>query len=182
MGRKNTEAWNTIHSICESQHIDEKRLYDKSKHVLSKYRNICWQTREDATETVADLCICASSDVDGALIYLETFAPERERDVFESKIKHLFDRRRMIDIVDMAMLKTRDFPYGGEKYSEIISKCYLTRWKYSERDMLEILDMDRSRFYDKKKEAIMIFGLSLFGAALPKYLRDMESASDECPT
>lgn len=182
MGRKDSETWNTIHSICESEHIDEKRLYDKSKLVLTKYRNICWQTREDTSETIADLCICASSDIDGALIYLETFAPDRERDIFESKITGLFDRRCMVDIVDMAMLKTRDFPYGGEQYSEIISKCYLTRWKYTEKEMLEILNMDRSRFYDKKKEAIMIFGISLFGTAIPKYRKDIRNGYDNCPT
>ena len=178
MGRKNSEAWGTIHSICEADHIDEKQLYDKTKLVLSKYRNICWQTREDTDETLADLCVCASSDIDGALIYLETFAPEREKDIFESKIMNLFDKRWMIDIVDTAMIKTKEFPCGGETFFEIISKCYLTRWKYTEKDMLEILNMDRSRFYDKKKEAIMIFGISLFGSAIPRYRKIMSDVYD----
>lgn len=182
MGRKDSEAWSAIHSICECDQIDEKRLYDRTKLVLSKYRNICWQTRDNADETIADLCIHASSDIDGALIYLETFAPEREKDVFETKIKNLFNIRSMIEIVDSAIAKTRDFPNGGEMYSEIISKCYLTKWKYTEREMLEVLDMDRSRFYDKKKEAIMIFGISLFGTAIPKYKKIMSGGYDECPT
>jgi hypothetical protein len=34
--------------------------------------------------------------------------------------------------------------------------------------MLEILNLERSRYYDRKKEAIMIFGLSLWGDAIPK--------------
>jgi len=178
MGRNNSEAWNTIHSICECDHIDEKRLYDKTKLVLSKYRNICWQTRENADETITDLCTRASSDIDGALVYLETFAPEREKDVFETKIMNLFNIRNMIDIVDSAIAKTRDFPSGGDVYSEIISKCYLTKWKYTERDLLEILDMDRSRFYDKKKEAIMIFGISLFGTAIPRYRKIVSDGYD----
>ena len=178
MGRKNSEAWGTIHSICEADHIDEKRLYEKTKLVLSKYRNICWQTRADTDETLADLCVCASSDIDGALIYLETFAPEREKDIFESKIMNLFDRRWMIDIVDTAMIKTKEFPYGGDTFFEIISKCYLTRWKYTEKDMLEILNMDRSRFYDKKKEAVMIFGISLFGTAIPRYRKLVSDVYD----
>ncbi len=67
------------------------------------------------------------------------------------------------------MVKTKEFPHGGDTFFEIISKCYLTRWKYTEKEMLEILNMDRSRFYDKKKEAIMIFGICLFGNAIPKF-------------
>ncbi|MBO6309471.1 MAG: hypothetical protein J6N70_11675 [Oribacterium sp.] len=178
MGRNNSSAWGTIHSICEADHIDERRLYEKTKLVLSKYRNICWQTRENADDTIADLCTRASSDIDGALVYLETFAPEREKDVFETKIMNLFNIRNMIDIVDSAIAKTRDFPCGGDVYSEIISKCYLTKWKYTERDLLEILDMDRSRFYDKKKEAIMIFGISLFGTAIPRYRKIVSDRYD----
>lgn len=169
MGRKNSETWGTIHSICEAAHIDEKRLYEKSKLLLSKYRKLCWQTQPEANETVADLCVYASNDVDGALIYLETFAPDIERDVFESKIRSLFDCRWMMDIVENAMIKTKDFPDNGEVYFEIISKCYLTRWKYTEDEMLNILHLERSRFYDRKKEAIMIFGISLWGTTLPRY-------------
>ena len=58
--------------------------------------------------------------------------------------------------------------YFGDQYFEILSKCYLTKWKYTESDMLDILNMERSRFYDRKKEAIYIFGLSLWGGAIPK--------------
>src|SRR5574344_166813 len=182
MGRNNSEAWSTIRSFCMSTRIDEKQLYDKSKLILSKYRDLCWQTREDADDTIADLCVCASSDLDGALVYLETFAPEKEKDIFETRVKHLFDIRWMVDIVDAAMVKTRDYPYGGEMYSEIISKCYLTRWKYVERDLLEVLNIDRSRFYDKKKEAILLFGIALFGTAIPKYKKLSAVGYHGCPT
>ena len=34
--------------------------------------------------------------------------------------------------------------------------------------MLELLNMERSRFYDRKKESIMLFGISLWGSAIPK--------------
>lgn len=42
--------------------------------------------------------------------------------------------------------------------------------------------MERSSFYDRKKEAIMLFGLSLWGSSLPKlknYLIDMKGECDE---
>ena len=182
MGRNDSEAWRTIHSTCNNDKINEKNLYNKSKLVLSKYRKFCWQTKEDADDTVCDLCVLASSDVDGAMVYLETFSPENEKEVFESRIKDLFDRRWMIDIVDTAMMKTREFPDCGELYFEIISKCYLTKWKYTEDEMLEALNLERSRFYDRKKEAIMIFGISLWGTAIRRYRKFMCGESDSYPT
>ena len=43
--------------------------------------------------------------------------------------------------------------------------------------MLEVLNMERSTYYDRKKEAILLFGLSLWGTAIPK-LKDF---LEKCP-
>ena len=181
MGRNNSGVWKTIHSVCHHDKIGEDKLYKRAKLLLSTYRNLCWQTAADTQDTISDLCVCASNDVDGALIYLETFAPDKERDVFEDRITSLFDRRWMMDIVENAMVKTKEFPNYGDMYFEIISKCYLTKWKYDESDMLEILNLERSRFYDRKKEAIMIFGISLWGSAIPRYRLNMGCGCSDLP-
>ncbi len=181
MGRNNSGVWKTIHSLCNHDKFSEDRLYERAKLLLSTYRNLCWQTTVDTEDTISDLCVCASTDVDGALIYLETFAPEKERDVFEDRIGSLFNRRWMMDIVENAMVKTKDFPDYGEMYFEIISKCYLTKWKYTDNEMLEILNLERSRFYDRKKEAVMIFGISLWGTAIPQYRKNLSGESSYIP-
>ena len=178
MGRMNSEAWNTIHAMCDHDKLNEELLYDRSKLVLSKYRKLCWQTSNNAKETSEDLCFWCGSDLDGALIYLENFAPDRERDKFESKIKSMFDIKSMINIVDTAMFKVKEFPDGGEIFFEIISKCYLSRWKYTEDEMINLLNMERSRFYDRKKEAVMIFGIALWGTAIPRCREQLIYKSD----
>lgn len=129
------------------------------------------------------VCYCGS-DLDGALIYLEEFAPDRERERFESRIKTLFETRWMMELVENAMVKVKEFPDGGDMYFDIINKCYLDRWKYTESEMLELLNMERSRFYDKKKEAIMVFGIALWGNSIPKlktYLDDSKKEMEELP-
>lgn len=60
-------------------------------------------------------------------------------------------------------MRVRDYPCNGNLYCEILSKCYLTCFKYREPELLEILNMERSTFYDKKKEAVLVFGLSSVG-------------------
>lgn len=39
----------------------------------------------------------------------------------------------------------------------------------TERELLELLNMERSTFYDRKKEAIMLLGVSLWGYAIPQF-------------
>ena len=57
MGRNNSEAWDTIHSMCDYDKINEKLLYERSKLVLSKYRKLCWQSRLDANDSINDICL-----------------------------------------------------------------------------------------------------------------------------
>ena len=168
MSRKNTEAWNSICSMCRMDNIDEKEMFKKAKMLLSIYRRVCWSTIGRADLIADEMCYYCGSDLDGALIYLEQFAPDKEKDRFESRIRALFETRLMIELVDSAMMKVKEFPENGDLYFEILSKCYLSKFKYTENELLEILNIERSRFYDRKKESIILFGLSLWGSSIPK--------------
>ena len=184
MSRRTTGTWNAIHSMCRLQEMNENDLYARSKMLLSIYRRVCWTTITRADMVAEDMVCYCGSDLDGALIYLEEFAPDRERERFESRIKTLFETRWMMELVENAMVKVKEFPDGGDMYFDIINKCYLDRWKYTESEMLELLNMERSRFYDKKKEAIMVFGIALWGNSIPKlktYLDDSKKEMEELP-
>ena len=171
MGRKDTQVLNNIHMLCRLQQIDEKILCYRSKLILSIYRDVCWSTAGRANETSNRVMSVCSSDLDDALIYLETFAPDEQKERFEKNILTLFETRWMIELVDNAMLQVRNYPYRGDMYCEILTKCYLSCFKYKEAEMLEIFHLERSTYYDRKKEAILLFGLSLWGNAIPKLKR-----------
>lgn len=161
------------------QNLDEKELYARSKLILSGYRDICWSTIGRADQVREDLVCYCSSQLDDALIYLETFAPDETREQFEERVRTLFETRWMIELVESTMLRVRDYPCHGELYCEILSKCYLTCFKYREAELLEILNMERSTFYDRKKEAVLLFGISLWGSSLPKLKNFLEEAESE---
>lgn len=179
MGRYNTQVLSNIRMICRMRNIDEKILYERAKLILSIYREVCWSTIERANN-VCDTLICTyGASLDGALIYLETFAPDEARERFEERIRSLFETKWIIELVDMAMIKIRDYPYKGDLYCEIISKTYLSRFKYREVEMLEVLNLERSTYYDRKREAILLFGLSLWGTAIPRLKEFLEDAQNE---
>ena len=48
MGRKNSLAKNSIQMLCVMQHLDEQNLYERSKLLLSIYRNVCWRACDRA--------------------------------------------------------------------------------------------------------------------------------------
>ena len=110
MSRNNTQALHSIRMMCRMQQVDEKVLYNRSRLILSIYRDVCWSTMGRAEEVYDDLiCTCGTS-LDGALIYLETFAPDEAREQFEERIKTLFETRWMIELVEDTMVRVRDYP------------------------------------------------------------------------
>ena len=110
MSRNNTQALHSIRMMCRMQQVDEKVLYDRSRLILSIYRDVCWSTMGRAEEVYDDLiCTCGTS-LDGALIYLETFAPDEARERFEEKIRSLFETKWIIELVDNTMGRIREYP------------------------------------------------------------------------
>lgn len=110
MSRYNTQVLSSIRMLCRMQNIDEKVLYERAKLILSIYREVCWSTIDRAND-VCDTLICTYGDsLDGALIYLENFAPDEARERFEERIRSLFETKWIIELVDMAMASTYGLP------------------------------------------------------------------------
>jgi len=165
---KKSMVWNRIHTMCELQKVDEDLMYQRAKRVLGIYRDVCWAAvnrTEHIPDEMFDYC---SRDLESALVYLEEFAPDKEKEQFEDRVRTLFETRWMLNMIDSAMLMIKEYPKYGDIYFEILSKCYLTRFAYSESEILELMDIERSRFYNRKKEAVMLFGCLFWGTALPK--------------
>ena len=106
------------------------------------------------------ICTCGTS-LDGALIYLETFAPDEARERFEEKIRSLFETKWIIELVDNAMGRIREYPCRGDLYCEILSKCYLSRFKYKEAEMLEIMDMEQHLLRPQKRSCYAFWFVSV---------------------
>ena len=130
---------------------------------------MCWETSEYANLVREDLACeygYASSDLDTALLYLENFAPDEQKEKFAAKIRALFSVKWMVEIVDSAIIKVREFPLNGELYAHILSMYYLGKFQYTEAEMMEELNLERSSYYRRKKEAVIVFGLAIWGGSI----------------
>lgn len=180
MNKNRTGPANRIRTICRSRKIDEAGVYAKAKKLLEIYRDVCWDTADYADqmkESISyDYC---SGSLDSALLYLEEFAPSESKERFEEKIQSLFRVKWMVEIVDQAMIKVHDFPLNGELYAEILSMYYLNRFRYSETEILEQLRIERSSYYRRKKEAVTVFGLTLWGGSITELRTSIAGIAQE---
>lgn len=178
MCRKKSKALNAINAICIGQNMDPDILFQKAKLLLGAYRRVCWAsmgTLEAVTE--ADFCIC-DDNISQALDYLDKYSPDIDRHEFERNLKMLFDSSWMMELFDDAMIQVKEFPDNGDVYFELLTKFYLSKFKYRESELLEIMNMERSCYYDRKKEAILVFGFALWGTVLPKLSVMLQQAAE----
>ena len=168
MCRRKSIAMQSIEAMCASENMDAVQLQAKSKLLLGSYRRVCWATLGSFQLAGEDnYCLC-DEDIENALDYLYSYSPTEARPSFERNLKKLFDSRWMMELVESAMIQVKEFPGAGEEYFQILSKFYLNKYKYCESELLEELNMERSRYYDRKREATLVFGLALWGTVLPK--------------
>ena len=172
MGNNRTGAAARIRNICRSKSLEEKDIYTKARMLLEIYRDICWDVVSKAWEVREsaswELEYC-SHDVGTALMYLEDFAPTEKKEKFTERIQSLFEVKWMIEIVDSAMVKVKDFPVYGDLYFDLLARCYLGKFQYSEAEILEEMKMERSSYYRRKQEAVKVFGLAIWGGQLEEY-------------
>lgn len=168
MGRKDTKAVKSINRMYEQMNLDSSEILHKTKLLLGVYRDVVWATLYEADAVHEDIYYFGS-ELNDALVYLEEFAPDTEKAEFEAKVSSLFENKWMIDLIDKAMTRVYDYHNNGRLYHEILSKCYLTAFRYTENEVLELLNLERSTFYDRKKEAILLLGISLWGYAIPMF-------------
>lgn len=164
-----TRTMRNISLMYEGMNLDEEQVFHKSKLLLDIYRDVVWKTLKEV-EYIKDVCESYySSDLNAALTYLTDFAPSEQRDEFKDRVSYIFETSWMIELIDTAMIKIYDYPVHGKIYHEILSKCYINSTTLNEQELLECLMMERTSFYVRKKEAIKLFGVALWGYALPKY-------------
>jgi len=162
--------------MCDGLTLNPEDVLHKAALVMSIYRDVVWVTaqraemlREDALAFYGEVdFITYGSELNTALAYLDEFAPTEQREIFENKVAGLFTTKWLIDLIDTAMLRVREYPDNGILYFDILSRYYLAALKYSESELLETFHMERSTFYVRKKEAVLLLGVALWGFAIPE--------------
>ncbi len=179
MGRKDTIAAKSIQKMYAQLNLNQADIFSKTKLLLGVYRDVVWITLNESDRVNEEL-VYYGSDLNSALVYLEAFAPDTEKQEFERRISTLFENKWMVDLIETAMMKIYNYHNNGKLYHEILSKSYLTAFRYTESELLELLNMERSSFYDRKREAILLLGVSLWGYAIPcfKGIFNMKGADD----
>lgn len=168
--RKESATIRKCHSRLSSLGLDSTVAFHKSKLILKIYRDVVCVLSERAQELQEYAWELGDQDLSTGLCYLENFAPDIDLQDFEEKVCCVIQSQMLVDVINRALLRLKRYPDRGELYYEILSKQFIYRFNSTEKELLDELNMERSVFYDRKKEAIYLFSICLFGYVIPELM------------
>jgi len=168
--------------LCAAMSLDPTMLIIRAKTLLKIYRSVASVTlhkaemaaKESSTFYLGDGSFI--QDIRVGLSYLADFEPYYKKKDFEAKVSILFETQWMIELINQAMKRVRGYIDRGERYYEILSRSYFDKQSYSTAELLELLNIEHSAFYEYKKEATLLFGIYLWGQEIPELYRVSSSA------
>lgn len=162
LGRDNTRIMKYINTQFEIMGVDKIEVYNKTFEILSMYRELCWFTKDRLEDVINEISELGNYNLTDALIVLEIFASGEKRRKIRDNTNSLFYTKRLIDIVDKAILQLKKFPRDGDQYYKIINDNFLSSEILPQAILEERSHYTRSEYYQKRKEAIYLVALNLW--------------------
>lgn len=165
--RATTKAMQYIELQAKHFDLDTKKLLAQTKAILMVYRHVVWSVQNRANLMQREIAGTYGMQLSTALVYLSDFAPMATRDEFEAKVSSLFHSKWLVELTDLSLQYVRDYPVYGDIYAQILQLRFMQETSRTDEEVSELLGLERSTYYDRKKEAILLMGISLWGYVIP---------------
>lgn len=161
---------NSIRSLLNRHKDIDPKIYHNAQELLKIYSDVVWNNIEEYSDVVSECNeLYGLSSYKGLEIMAE-IGEEQKAIELRERLMNVAENKIMIDAIEKALSHVKAYRYNGEVYFDIINKNYFIKNKCTEDDMLEDLCISRSTYYRKRKEAIHLFGIYLWGFVIPKVI------------
>mgnify|MGYP001405590069 CR=1 FL=1 len=143
-------------------------VFHKAKLLLCLYRDVVWRTQEVMYDTSDEAYDFGGRRIAELADYLSyDFEGDIDKEKAESKLLSIAESKFLVDLVDKALIKLQAYPNLGELYFNILTRQYIYKVKYTDAELIETLSIERTQYYKRKKEAVNLFGVILWGYIIP---------------
>ena len=157
-----------IANFIEKERMINEPVFHKAKLLLTLYRDVMWRTDENIADIEfekAELGYQRTSELADFLQY--EFDNSFNRTKMVDRLMSIAETKFITELVESTLLKIKTYPKYGELYYDILSNKFMNTFKYTDEDLIEVLQIGQTQYYKRKKEAINIFGIALWGYVLP---------------
>jgi hypothetical protein len=166
----NSQQFDLISQLCKSRGLDGDDTYAIAKRLLENYRRAMW-LQGGLSDTARSIMEGENvQEVKQWYINLKELTKEELREAsINSALFHIYRTNWCMEVVETVLAKVKDFYPYGDVYYEILTKAYLNEEDKKDAVVLEELSLDRSTYYRRKREAILMCGILMWEEARKKH-------------
>ena len=159
-----------IKKVCTTLQLEQDFVFNRAEILIANFHVITWTDAEKAKHrSNAPTETATRKNPELALLYLADFSPaEDRRDIF-NKMYSLFEAQWLKEWVESALDYVRAFSEDGDLYCNILNG-ELTQTIIKARDLQKAFGAGKSSYYRKRQEAILLFGVAVWGVIVPYWL------------
>jgi hypothetical protein len=121
-------ALKIVKKRMNSNFLDEEKIYHKTKLLLKIYRDVVWSVQDrlyDIEEEFSEMGGCCLRE---ELDYLNDYDPNVNKKEIEDQLSSILKSKILIEIVDKALVKLKEYPDYGDLYFDILYKQYIVKF------------------------------------------------------
>ena len=163
---RDSQQMELIRQLCRMRNLNEDDTLTITKKLLEQYRNALWMSGSITGGANSILQCEGKEEVRQWYLHLKDLTQDELDDAsIDSMIFHVCRTDWILRVINCVMVRVKDFHSGGDIYYEILDKSYFSKEKETDQEIAEVLHLERSNYYRKKKEAVLFFGVLLWEEA-----------------
>ncbi len=156
------------HMVSKDKDHNEK-VFHRAKLLLCIYRDVVWRVEDIIYDVDAQAYDFGGRKIAQLLDYLSyDFEGDMDKILLEKRLINIDETRTLIDIVEKGLVKLKTYPHYGDLYFQIITNKFIYQIRYTDEELIELLDIGHTMYYRRKKEAVNLMGVILWGYILPQ--------------
>ena len=159
-----------ITELCKSLNLDQDIVYRKAEILIDNYHDIIWVDTEKAKSKYNVQETADQKDPNAALLYLADLNPSGDKKNIRNDMFMLFEAQWLRELIDSVKEYVMTFSEDGSLYCDILDK-ELAQVRITAHARQKAIGAGKSSFYRKRKGAILLFGVSLWGILIPYWLK-----------
>ena len=164
-----TASKRKIVNTCNYLQLEQDVVYARAEVLIENYHDIVWFDSENLNRQKTGYDAANQKDTAPALLYLADFDPNEDSKKICRMMLALFETQWIKELVGAALEKVEGYSEDGRLYRSILSN-ELSQEYISRRARQNAIGIGHSSFYKRLDEAILLFGVVLWGQIIPYWL------------
>jgi len=155
-----TNVMPKIKNLCVLLRLDDEEVLKKARLLLSFYHDIVWGALKNRG---ANMPAANEKKYNEAVTYLSAFPSSVDEKELQMDLLNKFQAEWYEDLFKGAFNFVSQYKHNSKVYTRILAECYLSEREWTDLELQLDMIIERSSYFKRKKEAVLLFGVALWG-------------------